>query len=99
MQFQLQNVTSHHIANSSCCSRGASAKANDASHAITSVTKLPISTYQVQASGVQNLMYSITTMLTNIPINAGGSLTFRKNVPTKNTPNTGPLISEAIDKA
>ena len=38
-------------------------------------------------------------MLTSMPINAGGWLTRRKKVPTRNTPRIGPLISDAIESA
>ena len=58
-----------------------------------------MSTYQVHAIGVQKRMYVIATMLATIPISAGGSLTRRRKVPTRNTPNTGPLINDATDNA
>src|ERR1044072_197319 len=41
----------------------------------------------------------MTTMLATIPTSAGGSLTRLRNVPTRKTPSTGPLMSEATDSA
>ena len=68
-----------------------------AAHATTNVIRLPRNTYHVHAIAVAKNTYSIETMLTSIPINAGGWLTRRKNVPTRNTPRIGPLINDAID--
>jgi hypothetical protein len=41
----------------------------------------------------------MTAILVPIPISAGGSLTRRKNAPTRKTPSTGPLIRDAMESA
>src|SRR6185436_19365486 len=86
-------------ASSSRIDSGAGLNAKLATHATTKVIRLPKSTYHVHAILVAKKTYNIAAILASIPINAGGWLTLRKNVPTKNTPSTGPLISEAIESA